>query len=147
MVKSLVRGALAVTLALAAIQATAEAQDKPRKQLRDRNKVSVEELRSAPSTTVFEFVRARRSHWLSTRGQATLGTRMATDVTGAAVRLGVEPEIVVYVDNARQGGQSSLRSLSTEDVDSMEYLDASSATQRFGTGHPHGAIVIRRRVR
>lgn len=145
--QSTVRTTLAVLLALAGLQATAEAQAKP-KQLGDRNRVNVEELRAAPATTVYEFVRARRAHWLSTRGQATLATRAMTDfTTGERAVVGVAPEVAVYVDGTKHGSQDVLRSMSTDDVDSMEYLDSSSATQRFGTGHAHGAIVIRRRVR
>lgn len=144
---SFIRTAVAVVLAVAGLQATAEAQNKP-KQSRDRNRVNVEELRAAPTTTAYEFVRARRAHWLSTRGQATLATRSMTDfTTGEAAVVGVAPEVAVYLDGAKHGSQDALRSMSTDEIDSMEYLDSSAATQRFGTGHVHGAIVIRRRVR
>ena len=59
----------------------------------------------------------------------------------------VEPEIAVYVDEVRNGNQEVLRSMSLHAVDSIEYLNASSATQRFGTNHVHGAILVRRKVR
>jgi hypothetical protein len=59
--------------------------------------------------------------------------------------VGVQPMIIVYVDDVPRGSHDVLRSMSTDDVESIERLDAASATQRFGTGHEHGAIVIRRR--
>jgi len=60
---------------------------------------------------------------------------------------GVEPAIVVYIDNVRNGTHEALKGIRTDDVESLEYLDSSTATQQFGTGHPHGAIFVRLRVR
>lgn len=145
--RSFTRNGIALMLALAGVQASADAQDKP-KQPRDRNRITAEELQAASATTVYDFVRAKRAHWLSTRGQATLATRSMTDfTTGEATVVAAPPEIAVYVDGTKQGNQNMLRSIGTDEIDSMEYLDSMSATQRFGTGHVHGAILIRRRVR
>jgi hypothetical protein len=140
-----IRTAVAVFLALAGLQATAEAQARPKP---DRNQLTSEEIRARPVGSVYDLIRSRRSNWLSTRGSATLRTRAAADPYGGApVTVGVEPVIIVYVDNVRQGTHEILRSMSTEDVESIERLDSMTATQRFGTGHEHGAILIRRRVR
>jgi hypothetical protein len=38
-----------------------------------------------------------------------------------------------------------LEQIVASDVKQIEWLSASDATQRFGTGHPHGAILITRR--
>lgn len=58
----------------------------------------------------------------------------------------MEAEIAVYFDDVKTGSQDVLRSLSTNAVESIEYLDAASATQRFGTNHEYRAILIRRRA-
>ncbi|MCR4339874.1 MAG: hypothetical protein NUW01_08320 [Gemmatimonadaceae bacterium] len=145
--RSLARTAVAVLLALAGVQATAEAQTRA-KPVQDRNRIDAEEIRARPVTSLNDLIKSRRPHWLSTRGSATLRTRTAADPFGGpALNVGVEPAIIVYVDNVRHGSHEVLRSMSTDDVDSLEYLDAMTATQRFGTGHEYGAILIRRRVR
>lgn len=141
------RTAVTLLLALAGVQATADAQSrtKPRQ---DRDRISAEELRARPGTTISDLIKSRRPHWLSVRGSATFETRSAIDPeTGKPAMFGVMPVIVVYVDNARHRSHDILRTIFTDDVESLERLDAMAATQRFGTGHEHGAIVIRRRVR
>lgn len=142
--KSIARTTLAVLVALVAIQATAEAQD-TRKKSRNRDKIEVDELRASPSTNLYQLIRSKRPHWLNTRGLATMATVSGTGLDGSAVTATAEPEIVVYVDNARFGTHESLRSLQSDDVDMLEYLNGVAATQRFGTGHVHGAIVVTRR--
>ena len=142
---SYVRTTVAVLLALAGVQATAEGQAKPKA---DRNKLTSEEIRARPATTVYDLIRSRRPSWLSVRGSATFETRTVQDPFSASrkpMTVPAEPTIIVYVDNVRRGSQEVLRSISTDEVESMERLDAASATQRFGTGHEHGAIVITRR--
>lgn len=142
------RTTVALLLALAGAQATADAQAAKPRQVQDRNRISSEEIRSRPVTSLNDLIKSRRPHWLSTRGSATLQTRTQPDPFGGApMTVGVQPAIMIYVDNVRHGSHEVLRSMSTDEVDSMEYLDAATATQQFGTGHEHGAIVIRRRVR
>lgn len=145
--RSSVRNAVAVVLALAGLQATAEAQARPGT---DRNRLTSEEIRARPTTTVYDLIRSKRPGWLSVRGSATFATRTVQDPFSASPKpmtVGVEPEIIVYVDDAKRGSHHVLRSMSTEEVESIERLDPPSATQRFGTGHEHGAIVIRMRAR
>lgn len=146
--KLFARTTVALLLALAGASVTAEAQDKKKKPAYDRNKLTAEEIRAAPATSTYQLIRSRRGNWLSVRGQASMQTVSGTDpYTGGSMKVGAPAEIVVYIDNVKYGSQESLRSLSTEDVDSIEYLNATSATQRFGTGHAYGAILIRRRGR
>lgn len=143
--KSIARTTLAVLIALAAAQATAEAQDTKKKPSRNRDKIESEELRSQPSTNLYSMIRSKRPHWLNTRGLSNYATTSGVGMDNSSVSGAAEPEIVVYVDHAKFGSQSILRSLQTDDVELVEYLNSASATQRFGTGHVHGAIVITRR--
>lgn len=139
------RTTLAVLAALVATEATAEAQDTRKKAPVNRNKIEAEELRAAPSTNLHQLIKSKRGQWLNTRGTTNYSTVSGMGLDGSAVSNASEAEIIVYVDNARYGTQESLRSLQTDEVETIEYLNATNATQRFGTGHLHGAIVVTRR--
>jgi hypothetical protein len=50
---------------------------------------------------------------------------------------------VVVVDGSPQmGGLEQLRSFQAADVTALEYMSASDATTRFGTGYSGGAILV-----
>lgn len=49
---------------------------------------------------------------------------------------------VLYVDGARRGTVSDLTSMRLVDIEQMEYMSASDATTRYGTGHAGGAIMV-----
>lgn len=142
---SFARTAAVVALALVAAQATAEAQKKPRT---DRSKITAEQIAARPTSNVYELIRSLRPNWLSVRGSATMQSRDAIDpYNGRAITVPLEPEIPVYVDDMRFGVDENLKSMPTTDIELIERLDAVTATQRFGTNHEHGAIVIRRKTR
>jgi len=142
---SLTRTTIATLVALVGLQATADAQGATRRP-RDRNVLTAEEISTASVSTVHELLRSKRPRWLSVRGSSTLRTVPGKDIMGKPTTFPVEAEIAVYFDNVKTGSQDVLRSLSTNAVESIEYLDAASATQRFGTNHEYGAILIRRRA-
>jgi hypothetical protein len=50
--------------------------------------------------------------------------------------------VIVYVNEARVGGLERLRDYAPRDLSEVRYLDATQATQRFGTGHRSGAIMV-----
>ena len=83
--------------------------------------------------SAFEIVQSMRPRWLRVRSSGSLGN----DDGG----------VVVYLDNIRQGGVEELRSLSPAIIVRMEWIDAPTATQRWGTGHTEGAIAISTRSR
>jgi hypothetical protein len=49
---------------------------------------------------------------------------------------------VVYLDATSLGGRETLRNIMTDEIESIQFLDARRATLRFGSGHVNGAIVI-----
>jgi hypothetical protein len=53
-----------------------------------------------------------------------------------------QPAPTLYVDGTRRGGLSDLRSMRLSIVERMEYMSASDATTRFGTGNRGGAIMV-----
>jgi len=97
----------------------------------DPDIITREEIDQSPgSRTAYELIQRLRPQWLITRGIAN-------------VRQGSGAEdIVVYMDNARMGYREALRSIPLGSVRYLEFFDARRATQRWGGGHIHGAILI-----
>lgn len=91
-----------------------------------------DEIEAIAATTAYDAVSRLRPEWLRRRGQISLQDPSAG-------------EVVVYLDGVRYGGPRSLETIRVEIVAHMEYLDASDATTRFGTGHGGGAILVRTR--
>ncbi|HEX2187815.1 MAG TPA: hypothetical protein VHG51_02895 [Longimicrobiaceae bacterium] len=131
-----------LALALAAAGAPLSAQSTAKK---DRHFITEEEVRGASAQNAYDLVRALRPQWLRTRGDRTLRTTR-TSVPGEDVTQLSTPEIVVYMEGIRFGKQEDLRGISVADLGTLRFLDANSATQRFGTGHPNGAILLTRRT-
>jgi hypothetical protein len=83
-----------------------------------------------PSTyqNAFEVVQSLRPSWLRERA------RSIGNPEGA--------EVVVYLDGVRMGGIGALRQVRVHSISTMQFMTASDATTRFGTGHAGGAILI-----
>jgi hypothetical protein len=104
--------------------------------------ITAEEIRASSAANVLELIRSERPQWLRTRGVNTLRTRERTAPTGETIAVMDLPEIRVYTDGVRTGDAPVLRSISTRGIASVQFLTGAQATSRFGTDHPHGAIVI-----
>ncbi|MEW5929311.1 MAG: carboxypeptidase regulatory-like domain-containing protein [Gemmatimonadota bacterium] len=109
-------------------------------------------------------IRGLQSMSLGTKGRDGMVTTTELEVTGEGERLVTrrsvganreskagtaqavsgmgQSEIVVYLDGNRLGGLDELRLLQANTIASIVYLDAPSATIRYGTNHSQGAIVI-----
>jgi len=105
----------------------------------EMNVVTRQELQEFPELTVFEFVRQWRPTWLrARRGDINIGAQ-----TGLASDLRSERGIRVYMDGTYQSeGTSFLNRIFVPEIQEMRWLSASDASQRFGTGHSSGAILI-----
>jgi hypothetical protein len=116
---------LAVAILLAACATTARERSGG-----DRNRITADQIEAVTSqySTAYEVVQNLRPLWLRKRG-ATSFSR--------------ETDIAVYIDGARYGTPDDLRRLSILSVGSMRFLSPSEATNRYGTGHTHGAILVR----
>jgi hypothetical protein len=78
-------------------------------------------------TTAYEAVEGLRSNWLNTRGSDSFSN----------------PSVVrVYLDNVSLGDKEALRRISVESISYMKWLDAGTATQRWGTNHGAGVIYV-----
>lgn len=49
---------------------------------------------------------------------------------------------VLHIDGARRSSLRDLESYQLSDIERMEYMSASDATTRFGTGYAGGAILV-----
>jgi hypothetical protein len=76
-----------------------------------------------------ELIERLRPQWLRPRGRPSMQDQNA----------GLP---VVYVDGVRVGTPERLRGMSTGGLIQIEYISASDATTRFGTGHLGGAILV-----
>lgn len=98
----------------------------------------IEEI-SDTAVDVFSVVTRLRSLWLRPRGTGSIGGG------------GGQPlALIVYMDGARYGyvdlpgrsGNNILRSIESTDITEIRYLDAASATIRYGLGHDQGALLL-----
>ena len=118
--------ALLLTLCACATGGSSEAR--AGRQSRDMTVLTRDELMQEPGGTLYDQIRRTRPNWLRTRGASSL---TLPDVG-----------VVVYQENVRLGGVSSLRDFTVETVERVEFLSGPEATSRFGLDHPPGAIVM-----
>jgi hypothetical protein len=100
--------------------------------------ITVEEIeRSGVSSNVYDLVSTLRRNWLNFRGFDTFseGQSQSAVVTD-------EPNLIVYLDNARLGTTPELRNVPVAGVIGVLYFDAAEATFRWGAGHQRGAIQV-----
>ena len=93
------------------------------------NVLSEEDIADASARDAWELLENLRPRWLRSRGSVSLQ----------------DPEAgypKVYVDGSTYGDLDALRSISASDIAEMEFISASQATTRFGTGHAGGVIMI-----
>lgn len=90
---------------------------------RSSNRIVAEELASVAELDLFSAVQRLRPAWLRP------GTR------------GTMPQLIVN-GSPNSAGVEGLRSFRATDVTSLEFMSASDATTRFGTGYGAGAILV-----
>lgn len=94
----------------------------------DPNRITREEIENnLQLSNAHDLVQRLRPGWLRVRGPDSF--RQITVVK-------------VYYDNAFLGGPESLRNIRVDGVMSLQFFDASEATQRWGIGNTQGAILV-----
>lgn len=103
----------------------------------DRELITLDDLssRSQSFSNAYQIVENLRPHWLRKRHVRVPVNEQQDEMAG---------EIVVYLDGTRVGSVDALRSIAADAVLEIRHLDAAAAT-RLGTGHQHGAILVRTR--
>jgi hypothetical protein len=90
--------------------------------------ITDEEISAAQGVvTVYDAIQRLRPQWLT---------------NSRARNVGSNDQLIVYLDTNRYGTIESLRQMPIGGVTDIKYLSAAEATNRFGTGHAGGAIVI-----
>ena len=97
------------------------------------NTLTAEEIAEVEALTAYEAVQYARPLWLRPRAlHAGATPAMGSERAGP----------MVYLDGVRVGTADELRRLRADRVVVMEYLSPSDATNRFGTNHESGAILV-----
>jgi hypothetical protein len=100
-----------------------------------RSRLGADEIRASDLSNAYEAVRSLRPEWLVLRGSTTWREGSPIDVSeGSPLR--------VYLESQLLGGIDALRDLFARDVGAIYFLDAAHATQRWGAGHPQGALLV-----
>jgi hypothetical protein len=123
---------LAVIATLGCARATPNpepAQPETRAARRSNNLVTEEELKQSTARNALEAVQFLRPDWLRGRGVASM-------------RAATPPEVVVYLDNARLGSPQTLTQFAVTSIKELRFYSATEATNRWGTGHSGGVIVV-----
>jgi len=119
-------------LALAAmlLPDAAHAQETVKKKY-ERDVITREEIqdRAPDAKTAYDVIQRLRPQFLRTRQSGSM-----TQTAPVAIK--------VYIDGAARGSVITLRDVQAISVRSIQYLDGSDATTRYGTGHENGAIVV-----
>ncbi len=111
-----------ILLACAATQGTGG----PR---RSSRVLTADEIAEVAVTTAYEALERYRPQWLRSRASPTFNNPNASPP-------------VLYLDGIRLDDISELGGIRADVVERMEYLSPSDATNRFGTNHNGGAILI-----
>jgi len=101
---------------------------RPAKVRRSPNHLAAEDINPARFGTAFDVVQALRPQWLRVRGPSSI-------TLTTAVR--------VYQDGMLLGGVDMLKRISSTSVQSLEFVAGVDATQRWGTDHGDGVILVR----
>jgi len=94
---------------------------------RSNDVMTEQELRESTVLTALDAVRQHRPTWLRGRGATSMGT---------------QAEPVVYYADLRMGGVQSLSQFNIGGIKELRYFNATEATNRWGTGHSAGAILV-----
>lgn len=94
----------------------------------DPRVISRQEIQELGDTgDAYSLVQHYEPRWLEKRGDGSLRR---------------PNEVVVYLENSRQGGPESLRQLSVTNIQKIEFLPPAKANMEFGSGHANGAIMV-----
>jgi hypothetical protein len=103
-------------------------QARPRGQ---RDLITLDELATIDVQNALQAVQRLRPNFLRFPGAMSITQGQA--------------QVVVYVESTRMGGPDMLQQIPITEVKEIRYLSATDATQRYGTGHTAGAIIVTRK--
>lgn len=92
--------------------------------------ITEDELAKVAHDDLYAAINQLRPAYFVTRGVTSPGAGTAREA------------VQVYVDGAHRGDLQSLHQIMASEVKEVRHLSATEATQRYGTGHTMGAIVV-----
>ncbi|HET9948395.1 MAG TPA: hypothetical protein VFQ22_05715 [Longimicrobiales bacterium] len=95
----------------------------------DPDLITRDEIMQQPQGTAFTVIQRLRPRWLRPRTQGTLGNPQPAYAE-------------VFVDSQHFGPIDSLGQIAISDIESIEFIDATNATTRYGTGYVGGIIRV-----
>lgn len=101
------------------------------------NLITQAEIESAQLETIYDVIERLRPNMMRTRGQMGRVAGAAEGQSGAGMST-----IKVYLNGTGIGDISMLRGIQASSVKQVQFLSASDATTRFGTGNDAGAILV-----
>ncbi len=122
------RPALLASALLLAVAAACSRTPSPPMPAPDRDVLTQGDLVEHDFANAYDAIEALRPNWLQTRGPNSL--------------LGTPTEVVVYLNDNKLGGVSTLSQVATPSIVTIRHFDGREATARWGLDHGAGAIVI-----
>lgn len=104
------------------------------------NRITREQILLMPDGTALDVVRRYRSQWLRARSQGTFARTRSDPLSGDVTAAPDTPQ--VFLDELRLGDIDALGQISSANIESIEYITASDATTRYGTGYSGGIIRV-----
>ena len=105
--------------------------------------VAAEIQRNGLSGSVYDVVYSLRRSWLNDRGTTmSESSRYVHSEDGQETLVHGEPQMFVYLDNARLGTISELHNVSSAGVLEIRYWDQAQANLRWGLESSHGVIQV-----
>jgi hypothetical protein len=101
---------------------------RPASARRSSTVITEEEIAKVSARDGYHAVQLLRPDWFRVRGASSLS--------------GQTSEAVVYMNGQRLGGLRSLTQIQATGIKDMRFLSAAEATNRYGTGHEAGAILV-----
>jgi hypothetical protein len=100
----------------------------------DRNLITADEIATSGAITARQAVERLRPHMLSRQSVTS-------------IRGGNADQLQVYIDNQRHGGIDQLANIQAPEIQEIRYMSGVDATNRYGTGHSAGVILVIRKRR
>jgi hypothetical protein len=93
----------------------------------DRMLITRDQILQHRFSNIYDAVESLHSNWLRTKGTDSFSN---------------PTEVLVYMDNVRVGGVSTLRTIQADGVLWVRYYDGIAATARWGMDHGQGVIFV-----
>ena len=110
----------------------------------DPDRITTSEIDSQNFRDAYDIVQQLRPAWFTRKSGSSTARRIGVSTSSSAIGAG----LFVYLDNAHLGGVEALRQLSASAIESLQFMDAATATATLpgiGSSVVSGAIVVRMR--